>query len=291
MGGTPETHGPNFDAFRRGMAQAGWREGENIRYEVRWGRGELQAFDALARELVALRPAVLMAGSSPGAVAVVKAARGAIPVVTQGDDPVRLGLVRSHARPGGNVTGTSPMFAELSLKQLEALLRVRPGAKRIGVLVNTADKATMSRFTESEPEMRKRAQIVVADVRNAAEIAPAIQRLARDKVEGLIVPVTILFNVEMAAIARLALEARIPAVFAVREAVEHGALMSYGVDIAQMNFRAAESVDRILRGANPADMPIEFINEVEVSLNMGTARRLGITFPADILLRAVTVIE
>lgn len=292
MAGSPETYSIFYDAFRRGMVEAGWREGENVRYEVRWGNGKLEGFGALAQELVRIQPALIFAGSSPGAVAVAKATRGtAIPVVTASDDPVRLGLVQSHARPGGNLTGASPRFEELGLKQLEVLMRIRPGAKRFGVLVNGGDAATLSRFTASEGQMRQRAQLVVADVRDAAGLPAAIERMRREKVDGLLVPVTVMFNAQNALIARLALEARIPAIFAITEAADNGALMSYGVDLRLTYMRAARFVDRILRGASPADLPIEFIEEIEVAVNLGTARRLGITIPEDILLRAGKIVE
>src|SRR6185503_14193042 len=169
-GGTPDAFGPHNEAFLRAMSEAGWREGENIRYEVRWAGHRLDAFASIAEELVRLHPALILAVSSPGAVAVARAAQGRIPIVTISDDPVALGLAQSHARPGANVTGTSPMLQELSMKELEVLQRIRPGAKRLGILVNPDDAATMKRFKAREDEMRTMTQLVVAEARNAAEI-------------------------------------------------------------------------------------------------------------------------
>src|SRR5258706_2723356 len=256
-GGSPDAFGPHHEAFLRAMSESGWREGENVRYEVRWASYRIETFASIAEELVRLRPALILAVSSPGAVAVARAAQGRIPIVTISDDPVALGLAQTHARPGGNVTGTSPMLQELSMKELEVLQRIRPGAKRLGILVNPDDAATLKRFKAREAEMRRMTQLVVAEARNPAEIPLAFRHFAREKVEGVIIPLTILFFSERASIAQLGIEHRIPVVFPMREAVEAGGLISYGFDLKGQYAQAARLADKVLRGANPSVLPIE----------------------------------
>ena len=290
-GGTPDAFGSRHEAFLRAMREAGWRDGENVRYEVRWGGNRLETFASIAEELVRLRPALIVAASSPGAVAVAQAAQGRIPVVTISDDPVVLGLAESHARPGANVTGASPMLQELSMKELEVLQRIRPGAKRLGIIVNPDDAATLKRFKAREAEMRRMTQLVVAEARNAAEIPQAFRHLMREKVEGVIIPLTILFISENASIAQLALENRLPVVFPMREGVEAGGLISYGFDVKGQYAHAARLADRILRGASASVLPIEFMREFEIAVNLKTARAIGVTIPEDLLLRATIVIR
>src|SRR5439155_9619252 len=164
-------------------------------------------------------------------------------------------------------------------------------AKRLGILVNPDDTATLKRFKAREAEMRRMTQLVVVEARNAAEIPTAFRHFAREKVEGVIIPLTILFFSQKASIAQLALEHRMPVVFPMREAVEAGGLISYGFDMKGQYAQAARLADRVLRGTSPAVLPIEFLREFELAVNLKTARAIGVTIPEDLLLRAVTVIR
>ena len=290
-GGTRDAFGGHLEAFIRTMAEAGWRDGETVRYETRWAGSRLEEFGPIAEELVRLRPAMIVAVSSPGAVAVARAAQGRIPVVTISDDPVALGLAQSHAHPGANVTGVSPMVQELSVKQLEVLQRIRPGAKRIGILVNPDDAATLSRFKAREAQMRTMTHLVVAEARNASEIPLAFRYLVQEKVEGVVIPLTVLFFSEKASISQLAIQNRLPIAFPMREGVEAGGLISYGFNMKSQHVQAARLADRVLRGTSPALLPIEFLREFEVVINLKTARAIGTPIPEDLLLRAATVIR
>ena len=290
IGGTPEGRSAAYEVFLRKMRELGWRQGETARFEVRWGQGKVESLRPHAEELVRLDPALLVAFSSPASLAAAKATR-TIPVVSVSNDPVGLGIAKSYQRPGGNVTGVASRYGEISVKQIELLLRIKPGLRRIGILVDRTNKVTMQRFLASEPAMRKLARdLVVFDASSAAELPAAFARMKRENIEWLIVHLTEPFLSEKALVARLALENRIPTIFPSRESVDAGGLMSYGGSFVQTFERAAYFADRVLRGADPASLPMEFMN-LELGVNLATSRALGVSLPEDVLLRVDYVVN
>ena len=289
--GTADGRAPAYEVFIRKMRELGWKQNERVRFEVRWGEGKLERLQPLAEELVRLEPALIMAFSSPSAIAISRATR-TIPVVAVSNDPVAMGMAKSYQRPGGNVTGVASGYGETSAKQVEILLRIKPGLRKVAVLVDPDNKVTMQRFRTNEPAMRKLLpDMVVFEARSAVDLPAALARMKRENVEWLIVHLTEPFISERALIARLAMEHRIPTMFPTTEGVDSGGLMSYGGSFRETYERAAYYADRVLRGADPAALPIEFTKTVELGLNLATGRTLGISFPSDIVLRAEHVVN
>jgi putative ABC transport system substrate-binding protein len=293
LGGAPESHAALYDAFRRGMREAGWREGENVRLEVRWARGKNDAMLPLADELVGLVPAVIVTASTPALVAAVKAAQGRIHIVmASGDDPVLLGFAKSYSRPGGNVTGTSNLLRDLGAKQIELMRLVKPKVQRVGVLINPSNATSVGLYKANEVAYRKAGLIPnLAEASSTEGLAQAFERFAREGAEAVIIQADAFFLTQRALIARVAIERKLPTMHAFRELVESGGLMSYGVSLPYSYHRAAYFVDRILRGAKPADLPIEQPTTVELTINLKTAKALGVRVPNELLLRADRVIE
>jgi putative tryptophan/tyrosine transport system substrate-binding protein len=260
--------------------------------EERYADGNLARLPALAEELVHLRPDVIVAGTSVAVLAVMKLA-SSIPVVGNGmTDPVGMGLAKSEAHPGGNVTGTVIGLSGLAGKQLETALDFIPGAKKVGVLVNPENPANQIHRAELQSDAAKLGvDLEIVEVRFAAEIGAAFQALVRERAHIVLVAPDAMFVAARRQIAALALVVRLPSVFHAREYVEVGGLVSYGSDLTAMYHRAAYYVDRILKGEKPADLPIEFLPKLELVINLATAKALGLEVPPLLLARADEVIE
>jgi ABC-type uncharacterized transport system substrate-binding protein len=293
IGGAPDTHSALYEAFRRGLRDAGLREGVSLRLEVRWARGRIEAFSQLARELVALKPAVIVSATTPGLLATAEAAQGRIAIVmASADDPTMFGLAKSFARPGGNVTGTVNLLHDLEPKQLELLRLAKPGLRRVGLLENPTNRSSVERVKTSAARMLKLgATPIVAGASTADQLADAFEQLERGGAEALVIEADAFFIIQRELIGRLAIERGLPTLTAFSEMVDGGAMMSYGVSLPDSYHRAAYFVDRILKGAKPAELPIEQPTQVELVINLKTAKALGVSVSRELLLRADRVIE
>ena len=280
------------NAFREGLKQLGYDEGRNIQIVYRFAEGRVDQLPLLADEVIRLKPAVILAGAVDTASAA-KKLTATIPIVSPAlADAVHLGLVASYGRPGGNVTGITPYIEGLPEKQMELAREIVPGARKVGLLGNMNDpKAPPQRDELRDAGRKLGAEIVVPDVHNREDIDGAIQALARESVDVVVVLQTTMLLSERGAIARFAATARLPAVYGYRQHVDDGGLISYGVDLRWCFHRAASYVDKILKGSAPHDLPIEFPTRLQMVINLKTAKALGLTVPPTLLARADEVIE
>jgi len=281
-----------LEAFRQGMREQGYVEGKDYRLEVRWGEGKLERMNALAAELVRMKPDVIVAFSSPSVLAARQATQTIPIVMPVSSDPVGDGLVGSLAHPGGNLTGLSLMAPELGAKRLQLLKQVlsKPGA--VAVLWNPAYKGMGARFAEAKNAAPAVGMNVYSlEVRDPREMEAAFDLVTRDRPDGLLLLADPLTMSMRARIVEFAREKRLPAIYETREFVDAGGLMSYGPNVTAMTRRSAYYVDRILKGAKPADMPIEQPAKIELLVNLRTARALGVTIPPRVLANADQIIE
>jgi len=285
-----ELDGHLLVAFKEGLAALGWKEGSQFAIEERWADGRIDRLPALAGELTAKRPAVIVAGSILAARAATKAAPKT-PIVYIGGDPVATGLVASLARPGGMVTGFSNIAIDISEKYLELLLSAAPKLQRIGFLLDTTSpNLASSRANARRSVAQHPVEAWYAEVARPEDIEPAISRLAKEGAQALVVMPGPSFNNERRRIVKLALAQRWPIIAASGFAAE-GALLSYGFDPSATYRRAAYYVDRILKGAKPSDLPIEQPTRFELVINLKTAKALKLEIPRDLAVRADRVIE
>ena len=290
-GQSPETSAPIF-ALREGLRELGYVEGQNIAIEWRWARGKLERFPDLAAELVQLKVDVIVAATTPGAQAAQRATR-TIPIVMGFvSDPVANGLVASLARPGGNITGLGVPTPEIAGKRLQLLREVAPTVARIAVLSDPGQPGVSADLRGTEAAARASGiQLQVWEARSSGELDRAFTAIARARAAGIIIlPSTTLFA-NRAHIAQLAVKHRLPTSAWVRELPEAGCLMSYGASNPDVARRAAYFVDKILKGAKPADLPVEQPTKFELVINMKTAKALGLSIPPSLLGRADQVIE
>jgi len=278
-------------AFVQRLRELGWIDGRNVAIEYRWGEGRAERFTEIAAELVRLNVDVILAGGTEPAVAA-KHATSVIPIVfALAADPIGNGLVASLARPGDNVTGLSNMESDLAAKRLGLLREVLPGFHRLAVMVNGAYSGGATEMLEIDAAARTLGlEIVAFPIRRVEEIAPSFDAL-KGRAEALYVVGDPLANTHRLRIITFALAARLPTVHSQRQYVEAGGLMSYGANFPDLNRRAADYVDKILRGAKPADIPVEQPTKFDLVLNLITAQALGLEIPPTLLARADEVIE
>jgi putative ABC transport system substrate-binding protein len=294
--GASSTPGPEvlriYDAFFAGLAALGYVENKNLIVERRYSESRTERYPELAAELVRLRVDLIVVFTTPAALAA-KGATSTIPIlIPTANDPVGAGLARSLARPGGNVTGLAGQNSELSAKRLELLKEVVPRATRVAVLFNAANPAQVVVFRQTVDAARRLGIVLEpAEVRASEDFKGAFAAIRKNRVDALIVPGDQLTLQHREQIARFALEAKLPTMLDVREMVVAGGLMSYGPSFAEMARRGSAYADRLLRGANPADLPFEQVEKFQLVLNAGAARRLGIVFPTAVLVRADEVME
>jgi ABC-type uncharacterized transport system substrate-binding protein len=283
----------NLRGFRRGLNEAGYVEGENVTFEFRWADGQLDRLPGLAADLVRRRVAVIAIASPPAAFAA-KEASATIPIVFgMAQDPVKLGLVASLARPGSNLTGINFLLTELAAKRLELLREMVPAAKRFAVLVNPA-QAINTESTLQEVQAGARAmglQIRVLNVGTDREIDAAFTGFEHERPDALFVGSGTLFTGRRVQLTQWAAHHRMPASYAGREYVEAGGLMSYGSNTTDAYRQSGAYVGRILKGEKPADLPVVQSSKFELVINHQTARTLGLVVPATLLARADEVIE
>jgi putative ABC transport system substrate-binding protein len=278
-------------AFVQRMRELGWTEGRNVRIEYRWAEGHTERLPELADELVRLKVDIIVTHNTPPPLAA-KRATSVIPIVfATAGDPVGTGIVASLARPGGNVTGLSSQSPDAAGKRLELLRELVPGLRRLAVLTDIGNP-----FTEREKSEVQRAarilglELAAVEIRRAEDIDSAFQGLQMH-VQALYVPAVPLFFANRARINSLALAVRLPTMHLVREYVEAGGLMSYGPNWPDMWRHAADLVDKILRGAKPADIPVQQPTKFDLVVNMTTAKALGLNIPDKLLALADEVIE
>ena len=282
---------PWFGAFVQALRDLGWMEGRNIAIEYQWGEGNADRLPALAADLVRRRPDVIVTfGTQESAAA--KSATATVPIVMWTTlDPVRQGFVVSMARPGGNVTGLAD-FTTLSRKQLELTKELLPGASRVAVLRNPAGPQAVHHTSEVEQAARALGlQLRIVDVRSPHELAGALATATQNRPQVMVMLADWLFLSERARIAELALKHRLPSIYVRREFVDAGGLLAYGSSRTEVSRRQAAYVDKILKGAKPADLPVEQPTTFELAINLKTAKALGLTIPPSLLLRADQVIE
>ena len=290
--GLREASGDNLAEFKKELATLGWQEGANYILEELYAAGQPNRLPALAEELAAKKPALIVASPAPATIAAAKAAPRIPIVVVTGISPVNTGLAASLARPGGMVTGLTSLVDELSAKYLELLLAAAPKVKRVGILGNVKVPAypTYIKNTHTAIE-RFRIEARFAEVGNAEELDRALPMLAKEGVQALVLlPSAGLFLAERQRIVQFALSQRWPVVGGAALAAA-GALLSYSADASALYRRAAHYVDRILKGAKPADLPIEQPTRFELVVNLKTAKALGLTMPPEIMVQATRVIQ
>jgi putative ABC transport system substrate-binding protein len=281
------------DAFREGLRERGWIEGRDFTIEFRWAEGKAERLEGLAAELVQLKVDVIVAGAElPAKVA--KKVTTTIPIVmTTSEDPVGSGLVESLARPGGNVTGSTLMVLDLAAKRLELLKELVPGVSRIGVLWNANDPAKQREFRETQAAARALGLVLhSAEIRGPdPDLGRAFSAIVRERSGALVIMGDTLVFSYRVEIAALAAKHRVPAMWATREFVQSGGLIAYGPSASDLFRRAAAYVDKILKGAKPADLPVEQPTKFELVINLKTAKTLGLTIPPSLLARADQIIE
>jgi len=285
------------EARKEGLRRLGWVEGQNIIVEhVPVGDGSGARLQELARDLVRLKVEVIMASSNPY-IAAAKAATTTIPIVmVPADDPIRQGYVASLSRPGGNITGVTTAVPETQgaggSKVFELLAECRPGLSRLAVLMDPNMPSYRTYWLRAEASAQSRGMAVQAvEVREAGELPSAFARIVKDRAQAIQVIGSPFIYRERGQIAELGVRHRLPTAYPWREGPEAGGLLSYGANLRAMWHRAAVYVDKILKGANPADLPIEQPTTFEVVINLKTAKTLGLTIPRSLLQRADQVIE
>ncbi len=287
---SPAINAANVEAFRQGLRKLGYVEGQSFVIDYRSVDGHDERFPALATELVRLKVDVILTRGTPAALAV-KNATATIPVIITGvGDPVGQGVVASLSRPGANITGLSAAVTDIYPKRVQLLTELVPKATRIAGLFNMSNPALPPQWREVEKAARSRGiEPQLLDVRKVEDLEPAFDAAARQRADGLVVGIETLTQANQRLIVDLAARRRLPAIYASTEYT--GGLISYGVNYPEMYRRAASYAHKILRGAKPADLPVEEPTTLELVINSKTARALGLTIPPALLLRANTVTE
>jgi ABC-type uncharacterized transport system substrate-binding protein len=281
-----------LEAFRQGLRELGYVEGQNIAIEFRWAEGQYDRYPALAADLVRSKVDVIVAMSGAATQAAQQATRTIPIVMSLVNDPVGSGLVASLARPGGNVTGLTIMSPDLVGKQLELLKEVVPKVSRVALLRHPDNPASAAQLREAEaaaPALGVRLQTLEA--RNPQEIDSAFAAMTRERAGALLIIPDAVFGNQRRQIAELAAKGRVPSMYWLTEYAEAGGLMGYGANSLDLKRRAATFVDKLLKGAKPADLPVEQPTKFELVINLRTAKAIGLTIPPSLLQRADQIID
>jgi len=291
VAGTRSTYGQWFAALAERLRELGWIEGHNVAIEYRWAEGRNERYAEIAAEFARLKVDVIVTVTTPAALAA-KQATAVIPIVFAAvADPVGTGLVASLARPGANVTGLSNQVSETSGKKLEFLREVVPGLRRLAIMANVNNPAVVLEKGEVQAAaLTLGLEIATSDILRVEDIASTFDAL-KGRADALYVCADPLMNTHRVRINTLALGVRLPTMHGFREYVEAGGLMSYGANIPNLFRRAGDYVDKILRGAKPADLPVEQPTKFDLVVNLTTAKALGLEVPPTLLARADEVIE
>jgi putative ABC transport system substrate-binding protein len=291
-GGPLSAHTARMEAFRQGLRELGYEEGKNIVIEWRFGDGKVDRLSGLATELVGLKVAVIVTGGT-GPTRAAKAATSIIPIVmAQDNDPVASGVVASLARPGGNITGLSNFAPELSSKRLEILREVVPNLSRVAVL----GSSTGASYALVMKELELAAKVLgvklqYLDILEPKDVESAFRAAAEGRADGVTTFASAMVVSQRAQIVELAAKNRLPGIYHNSQFAEAGGLMFYGVNVLDLDRRAAVYVDKILKGAKPADLPVEQPTKFELVINLKTAKQIGLTIPQSVLYRADKVIK
>jgi putative tryptophan/tyrosine transport system substrate-binding protein len=289
---SPSTISDRVEAFRQGLRELGYVEGKNIVIEYRYAEGKADRQRAIVAELVRLKVDVIV--SAGGTVTrSAKEATSTIPIVMANDsDPVGSGVVASLARPGGNITGLSTLAPELSGKQLELLKEIVPKLSRVAVLGTSTRPGNAQSLRETELAAGAfGVQLQYLDVRGPKDIETAFREASKGRADALLMLASPVFVNERTQLADFAVKSRLPAIYDRREFVDDGGLMCYGTNFADLSRRAATYVDKILKGAKPADLPVEQPTKFEFIINLKAAKQIGLTIPPNVLARADKVIK
>jgi putative tryptophan/tyrosine transport system substrate-binding protein len=293
---SPSATAPFIEAFQQGLRELGYVEGKNITIERRFADGKLDRLPDLAAELVRLEPDIIVAAGSNLAVRAARQATNTIPIfIITASDPVERGLAASLARPGGNITGFTSIAMELIGKRLELLAEAVPWAKRVAILTATRQLETWM-ATDEHKEMEAAARVLgvklqILSARDPNAIDSAFMATAKERSEALVVGTSPYFVQNQERILKHAARNRLPAIYPHTEFVNNGGLMSYGASRADLFRRSAIYIDKILKGAKPADLPIEQPTKFELVINLKTAKQIGLTIPPNVLARADRVIR
>jgi putative tryptophan/tyrosine transport system substrate-binding protein len=280
----------NLRDLRQGLRELGYVEGKNIIIEYRVSKGEFDRFHALAAELVRLKVDVIVTQGTPAAAAA-KNATSTIPM-SGGTDPVATGLVQSLARPGGNITGVTIMNEELAGKRLELLKETSPKVSRLGVLWNSTNPGTAVVFKQTQAAAQELSlSLQSLEVKTVNDLQGAFDAATRRGVNGLVLLAAAPIASHLKLVADLAVKNRLPSTYDRSEFVDAGGLMSYGPNVPNISCRAATYVDKVLKGANPGDLPVERPTKFEFVINLKTAKQIGPTIPQSVLFRADRVIK
>ena len=291
-GTSPSTNPAGREAFRQGLRELGYVEGKNIVIESRYAEGKFDRQPALAAELVRLKVDVIVT-AGPRSTRAVKEATSTIPIVmTQDDDPVGNGLVASLARPGGNITGLATLAPEIGGKRLELLKEIVPKLSRVAVLGTSTIPGSAQQLKETERAAGALGvKLQYLDVLDPKDIETAFRETAKGRADAVLTLTSSILLSQRAQLADLAVKNRLPAIYARPEYVEAGGLMTYGVNLNDLNRRAATYVDKILKGRKPADLPVEQPIKFELIINLNAAKQIGLTIPPNVLVRADRVIK
>lgn len=292
LGDTPEPEANRTEAFREGLRERGWVEQQNILIEYRWWRGKPDHIPELVADLLRLKVDIILAPNST-AVAGTRKVTSTIPVVFANHaDPVGVGHIASLHRPGGNITGSTMLLSEMAPKELELLKEMLPQSRRVGILWNptTPSHPAALKTIEAAAQMLK-LQLRLEEARNIDECDKALSMLSNDRVDSVLVLASPMSFASRGRLAELTLRYRLPTIFGFKENADAGGLASYGASMEHMYRLSATYVDRILKGARPADLPVQQPTKFEFVINLKTAKSLGLKIPQSILLRADQVIE
>ncbi len=291
-GGSASANAGRIEAFRQGLRELGYVEGKNIVIEHRWAEGKLDRLPALAAELVRLKVDIIVS-AGPTVTRVAKEATVTIPIVMAFDnDPVGNGFVASLARPGGNITGLSSLSSEISGKQLELLKEIVPRLSRVAVIGNSTNPGNAQALKETELAAGAfKVQLQYVDVLDPKDIETAFGAASKGHADAVLVLTSAVTNSHRKQIVELAVKNRLPAIYYTAEWVEGGGLMNYGASFTDLYRHAATYVDKILRGAKPADLPVEQPTKFELIINLKAAKQISLTIPPNVLVRADKVIK
>jgi ABC-type uncharacterized transport system substrate-binding protein len=291
LGAAPSIESQRVTAFEQRLRELGWIEGRTVAIEYRWAEGRNERYAENAAELVRLKVEVIVTSTTPPTLAA-KQSTAIIPIVFAAvNDPVGTGLVASLSRPGGNVTGLANQMSDTSGKNLEFLREVLPGLRRFAIMTNAGNPGSMLDMSEAQATARRLGlEVTTIEIRRAEDIVPAFGAL-RDRADALYLCPDALLNTNRIRINILAMGARLPTMHGHREYLEAGGLISYGQSNQDQFRRAADFVDKILRGAKPADIPVEQPTKFDLIINLTAAKALGLDIPPTLLARADEVME
>jgi putative ABC transport system substrate-binding protein len=292
--GTPQAYAARLAAFRDGLADMSYAEGRNVTIEFRWAGGDSAKLAELATDLVQRKASVLVAPGSVAAALAAKKATSTIPIVFEvGGDPVALGLVRSMSRPGGNATGVTSLNTQVGPRRLQLLSDLAPGAKSFALLVNPTNLRSAETLVDDLQVAAhvQRVQLQIVHAATEQDLPVIFENLARQHVGGLVIANDPFFTRQYEELAALALKSRIPAIHPSREFVAAGGLISYGARVEQSDRLVGLYTGRILQGERPAQLPVQQANQLELHVNLRTAKALGVHVPQSVLSRADGVVE